>query len=175
MIKLKECQYCKSEINENSLKCPKCGEWLNQSLFKSQKTTYLILLGAISAMVYFTDDRPIPPKKQEPVKVEVPKFVSADHHQLKFVWHKVENLEGNEKYIIGEIKNDGEDSFASLALQASFYDNDKNLIKLGQTNINSKIGPGETKKFEITYSCGSCDIKKIFATYDLEVLNGNIL
>jgi len=168
MSESKECKYCLTKMDTRCKKCPNCKEWV--SLMYSPSIFIALTLFALGFGVQFWFKY-----KVEKIYKDrfVNEFVSANHHRLKILWHRPENNQGAEKYVIGEIKNEGKDKFDSVTIQASFFDNKKNLIKIGNTYIQGKFNPGETKKFEITYSCGKCDIKKMYDSYELEVIDAS--
>jgi hypothetical protein len=169
MEKTKICKYCQSAVDIKCKKCPVCKEWIS---YKSNPGIYSIIIG-IGVLFFFSfySDKNI---KSTAKKYESQEFQSAEYHHLKILWNNPQNNEGSEKYIIGELKNEGKDTFSSISVEASFYDKDKNLIKIGSAYLTGNISPGSTKKFEITYSCGQCDIKKMYDSYELEIIDGSM-
>lgn len=169
MEKTKKCKYCQSVVEVKCKKCPVCKEWISA---KSNPAVYLILFGTACLLYlnFYSKEKTLKLEK----KFESREFQSAEHHHLKILWNKPQNNEGSEKYIIGELKNEGKDKFDSITIEASFYDKDKNLIKIGSAYLSGNIIPGSTKKFEITYSCGQCDIKKMYDTYQLEITDARM-
>lgn len=160
-----KCKYCLSVIRKDCKKCPNCKEWVKRG---SIHLAYFLVV-VCSLYVLLDSD-----EVSNSTSTYSNKFISAERHKLKILWHRPENNDGNEKYIIGEMKNDGTENFDSVSIEASFYDKERNLIKLGRAYLSGNIKPGVTKKFEITYDCGACEIKKMYEHYELEITNASM-
>lgn len=168
----KKCKYCMSEIDSECSKCPVCKEWQNKYKNPNVITIVVAILVflAISIISKYTINKTLK-------GINARYFQSADTHNLQIVWHKTFTEKSN-KYIIGEVKNNGLDTFENLEIGAEFYDDKNELIKLGSSYISQKLVPGSSRKFQLFYKNTDCqgESEKIkdFHSYKLAIDGGRL-
>jgi len=55
--------------------------------------------------------------------------------------------------VIGEIRNDGEDSESSFSVEANLYDKDGKLLDTDSDLMIGKFAKGETRSFKVSFGC----------------------
>lgn len=170
------CKFCKSEIDGECYKCPVCREWLHPFKFSKNNPylqRYLLILTVALTVI-------IVPRYIETLflskRIEFKNFQSPEAHRLKILWSKVGN-EGNQKIVLGELENEGTNTFTSIDIEVYFYDKDKNLLKIGNAYITGNIKPGQVRLFQVLHVC-ECNIDaKVFNgfdSYEIKIVNGYI-
>lgn len=170
------CKFCKSEIDGDCYKCPVCREWLHPFRLRKdnpllKRTLYLVLFFLVIMFVprliatkYLSD------------RFTYKEFQSAEKHGLKIVSHKVRK-EKEKIVILGELKNEGLDSFSSLEVEADFYDKKNNLINIESGHLSGGLEPGKTRPFQVINCCGKDNLNDGFVEFDhyeLMIVNGTI-
>ncbi|MBC7540376.1 MAG: hypothetical protein H7281_16250 [Bacteriovorax sp.] len=103
-------------------------------------------------------------------------FKSAETHRLKIISHKMKK-DKDQMIILGEVKNEGTDSFSSIEIDAELYDSKKELIKIESGRISGNIRPGETRHFQVINCFEKGNSKNeidSIDTYKLIIVNGYI-
>lgn len=111
------CKFCKSEIDSECYVCPICRQWLHP--FRLKKGNPL-LKGYIIFVVFFLCVIYVPrffASKYLPDRFTIKEFQSAEVHRLKIISHKMRN-DKNQMIILGELKNEGTDTFSLIEIEA---------------------------------------------------------
>lgn len=101
---------------------------------------------------------------------EIKTFSDAQTHKLKIIGSKEMGPRDN-RYIVGEVKNEGNDTFTSLTVESEFFDKEKNLIRIGQAYISGTIGPNEKRGFQISNDC-QAKSDGVYDKYKLRIVDG---
>jgi hypothetical protein len=138
-----ECKYCKEPVRPDAVKCPHCQQWLSRkAMGKTLVPTLVTFFVIFFGMSY------------------VPKLLFGTHGILLNIPPttaivSTKMIEGPQGYrIVGEIKNEGEDSSGSFSVEANLYDKAGKLIDTGSDFMVGNFAKGATHSFKVTFGCG---------------------
>lgn len=168
------CKYCKSEIDADCLVCPVCRQWLNIFSIKKENPLFKIALVAVMLMFCFGILPKIIFSKYFNTTFNLKQFQSSEVHHLKIVSHQVKKM-NDRLIVIGELKNEGQDTFSSLVVEVSFYDQNNGLLDVETGYISGITKPGELRPFKIERCCEKDGLSINILEYDhynLKIVNG---
>lgn len=150
------CKFCKTEIDSDCYICPNCKQWLHPFRFKKNNPLIkrIILFILVFCIVFYLP-RVIAVKYFED-KIMLKEFQTAAIHKLVIVSKDTKKIK-NKIIILGQIKNEGTDSFSSLSIEAELFNKDRKIIGL-ETGSLEGINPGETRSFKIV---GCCEVEDV--------------
>jgi hypothetical protein len=71
--------------------------------------------------------------------------------------------------IIGEIRNEGEESFGSFSVEANLYDKAGKLVDTGSDFMVGKFAKGETRSFKVTFGCGKHQLPREYDRFAVRI------
>jgi hypothetical protein len=151
------CKFCKSEIDSECYVCPVCRQWLHPFRLKKdnpllKKIIFFVLV--FSAVIYLPRIIAVHYLEDRFISKE---FQTAEKHNLVIVSQSTQKYK-NRIIILGQIKNNGNDSFSSLTVEAELLDKNKKFIGLESGIVDGSLSPGETRSFKIVGCCEAEDV-----------------
>lgn len=163
------CEFCKSEISSDCYVCPVCKRSVNIYRFRKDNPYLKRFLILIFLFLFFTF---VPRIIGESYFRGKYGFNGAVSHKLEVVSHKLIKTH-EEVYILGEIKNNGKETFSYIEMEADLYDKKSNLIDVERDSIFGGFKPGETRAFKIVRCCKKDGIELgEFDRYEIKIVNG---
>ncbi len=143
------CPACDGAITKGVTKCKHCRHRLSRNPLKdtdfvSFVLSFAVVMIIIRGTVYFTFPS---------FEYTEPKKFSRNDKQIEVVEHRLQKEKDNLK-ILGNIKNNGPDTWSGISIEVHLYNKEDQLVDIIKSYVSGNISPGETRPFKATNKCG---------------------